>query len=101
MKKTTSSRNLKSILKKGEDHKTEFKEAVYKTINKEIVAFANTSCGKIYIGITDEGETKGINITNGLKSQIENIAKNCDPKNIRFIPRNEKRKSFNCRDRRE
>ena len=36
--------------------------------------------GKIYIGITDEGEIKGINITNGLKSQIENIAKNCDPK---------------------
>ena len=80
MKKTTSSRNLKSILKKGEDYKTEFKEAVYKTINKEIVAFANASGGKIYIGITDEGEIKGINITNGLKSQIENIAKNCDPK---------------------
>ena len=80
MKKTTSSRNLKSILKKGEDHRTEFKENVYKKLDKEIVAFANTSGGKIYVGITDEGKIKGINITNGLKSQIENIAKNCDPK---------------------
>ena len=80
MKKTISSRNLKSVLKKGEDYKTEFKEDVYKKLDKEIVAFANASGGQIYIGITDEGKIKGVNITNDLKSQIENIAKNCDPK---------------------
>ena len=72
MAKFTTSKTLKSILKKGEDHKTEFKEDVYKKLDREIVAFANTSGGKIYIGITDEGEIKGINITNGLKNQIEN-----------------------------
>ena len=80
MTKFIPSKNLKSILKKGEDHKTEFKEEVYKKLDREIVAFANASGGKIYIGITDDGEIKGVNITNGLKSQIENIAKNCDPK---------------------
>ena len=79
MKKFTSSKNLKSILKKGESYKTEFKEKVDKTLSREIVAFANSSGGQIYIGITDEGKVKGINITNRLKCRIKNIAKNCDP----------------------
>ncbi|MCZ0933541.1 MAG: putative DNA binding domain-containing protein, partial [Oligoflexia bacterium] len=80
MSKINLSKDLKSILKKGEDHKTEFKEEVYKKLDREIVAFANASGGKIYIGITNEGKIKGINITSRLKGQIENIAKNCDPK---------------------
>ena len=85
MKKTASSNCLKFILEKGEDYKTEFKEQVDKSLDKEIIAFANSSGGQILIGITDEGKIKGINITNKLKSQIEDIAKNCDPKiNISF-----------------
>ncbi len=79
MTKSTSSKNLKSILKKGENYKTEFKEKIDR-LDKEIVAFANSSGGQIYIGITDEGKIKGVNITNKLKSQIEDIAKNCDPR---------------------
>ena len=38
------------------------------------------SGGQIYIGIKDEGKIKGINITNKLKSQIQDIANKCDPK---------------------
>ena len=79
MTKSIPSKNLKFILEKGEDYKTEFKEKINKTLAREIVAFANSSGGQIYIGITDEGKVKGINITNRLKSQIKNIAKNCDP----------------------
>ena len=80
MTKSISSKNLKIILKKGEDYKTEFKERADKHLDREIVAFANSSGGQIYIGITDKGKVKGINITNKLKSLIEDIAKNCDPK---------------------
>ena len=80
MSKPTSSTDLKFILGKGEDYKTEFKEEIYKKLDREIVAFANASGGKIYIGITDEGKIKGINITNKVKNQIKDIAKNCDPK---------------------
>ena len=80
MKKSTPSKNLKFILKKGENDKTEFKENMDKSLNKEIVAFANSSGGKIYIGITDEGTVKGIDISNRLKSQIQDIANKCDPK---------------------
>ena len=80
MTKSTSSKNLKSILEKGEDYKTEFKERADKNLDREIVAFANSFGGKIYIGITDEGKIKGVSITNKLKSQIQDIANNCDPK---------------------
>ncbi len=80
MIKSISSKNLKFILEKGEDYKTEFKAQADKSLDREIVAFANSSGGHIYIGITDEGKVKGINITNKLKSQIQDIANNCDPK---------------------
>ena len=80
MTKPTSLKNLKLILKKGENYKIEFKEDVYKKLDREIVAFANASGGYIYLGVTDNGEIKGINITSKLKSQIDDIAKNCDPK---------------------
>ena len=80
MTKFIPSKNLKFILEKGEDYKTEFKEKPDKNLDREIVAFANSSGGQIYIGITDESKAKGIDITNKLKSQIQDIAKNCDPK---------------------
>ena len=80
MTKFIPSKNLKFILEKGEDYKTEFKEKADKSLDREIVAFANSSGGQIYIGITDEGKARGIDITNKLKSQIQDIAKNCDPK---------------------
>ena len=80
MTKSIPSKNLKFTLEKGEDYKTEFKERVDKNLDREIVAFANSSGGQIYIGVTDKGEIKDINITNRLKSQIQDIAKNCDPK---------------------
>jgi ATP-dependent DNA helicase RecG len=71
--------DLSAILEMGEGQFLEFKESVDKSLNKEIVAFANASGGSIYIGITDHGIIKGIDITNRLKSQIQDIAQNCDP----------------------
>ncbi len=42
-----------------ESYSVEFKEVINKTILKEIVAFANSNGGKIYIGITDDGTEVG------------------------------------------
>ena len=67
------------ILKTGESFFVEFKEEVDKNLAKEIVAFANSQGGKIFIGVTDRGEVKGINISNKLKSRIFDIARNCEP----------------------
>jgi len=64
--------------KEGEGYKVEFKESI-SHISKEVVAFANASGGRIFIGIRDNHEIKGIKIDERLKSQIQDIARNCDP----------------------
>jgi len=71
-------RELEFILQSKEGLKTEFKENV-SGIDKDIVAFANAEGGRIFIGVDDKGKIQGINITNKLKSQIQDIARNCDP----------------------
>ena len=69
---------LNFIIKQGEGFKTEFKESL-KNIDKELVAFANAEGGKIFLGVSDSGDIKGLSINNRLKSQIQNMARNCDP----------------------
>ncbi len=72
-------KELGMILKEGEGYKIEFKESL-NNLDKELVAFANSSGGRIFLGVTDESEIKGIEITNELKSRIQDIANNCRPK---------------------
>ena len=43
-----------------EDQEAELKVELTKDIKKEIVAFANTNNGTIYIGIDDNGEIIGL-----------------------------------------
>ena len=69
---------LKLLREEGEGYLVEFKEKTA-NIDKEMVAFANGSGGKILLGISDNGNIKGIKITNKLKSQIQDIANNCEP----------------------
>ena len=70
--------DIELILEEGEGYLIEFKEKL-SNIDKEMVAFANGSGGKILMGISDTGKIIGINVTNKLKSQIQDIANNCDP----------------------
>ena len=73
-------KELKFILQEKEGQFIEFKEFFdSKNLSTEIVSFANASGGKIYLGISDNAEITGIKITNKLKSQIQDIANNCDP----------------------
>ncbi len=70
--------DLQVILAEGEGYKIEFKESP-SGLAKEMVAFANADGGRIFLGITDAKEVQGVRITNRLKSQIQNIARDCDP----------------------
>lgn len=70
---------LKMILEKGEGYRIEFKEKLNSGIDKEMIAFANASGGRILLGVTDSGIIKGLKITNNLKSQIQDMANNCEP----------------------
>ena len=84
-------KELNFILQAGEGLKIEFKERFDpKTLAVAGVAFANSSGGRIFLGIDDKRTVKGINITNKIKSQIQDIAGNCDPK-IKILLREFKR----------
>ena len=70
---------LKLILEEGEGEEIEFKESLA-NLDKELVAFANASGGRIFVGITDRRKIKGAKISNRLKSQVQDAASSCDPK---------------------
>ena len=70
---------IRFLINQGEGYNLEFKESFSNSIAREICAFANANGGKILLGITDDGEIKGISITNSLKSRIQDIARNLDP----------------------
>ena len=76
---TDMDKELKRLIKQGESYNLEFKESLDKSISKEMCAFANTNGGKILLGVKDNGEIKGINITNKLKSEIQSHARNIKP----------------------
>jgi ATP-dependent DNA helicase RecG len=70
---------LQNIIAQGEGYYTEFKRNINSDLKKELVAFANASGGNIFLGIEDDGEVCGIQITNQLISQIQDAANECDP----------------------
>ena len=74
-----SKKNLNTIFQYGEGQFIEFKESLDKSFQKEIVAFTNASGGVIFLGINDACMIKGVEVTNRLKSQIQDMAYNCDP----------------------
>ena len=72
-------KELHTIVKQGEGYFTEFKRNVNADIKKEMVSFANSSGGKIFIGVEDDGTISGIKITNELLSKVQTAANDCDP----------------------
>ena len=69
---------LSTVLSLGEGQTVEFKESISK-IDKEMVAFANASGGTIFCGISDDGQIVGTETSNSIRSQIQDIGRNCDP----------------------
>lgn len=59
-------------MKLHESETIEFKEIYTSGIRKEIVAFANTKGGIIYIGVSDSGEIVGINNADFVMQQLSN-----------------------------
>ncbi|MCH9770267.1 MAG: putative DNA binding domain-containing protein [Gammaproteobacteria bacterium] len=66
------------ILSAGESLFIEFKEKS-SNLDREIVAFANAQGGSILLGVNDAGDITGLKVDNRLKSQLTDIARNCDP----------------------
>lgn len=55
-----------------ENQTTEFKREYIDDIRKTVIAFANTSGGKIYIGIADDGEIIGVSDTDAVMLRASN-----------------------------
>lgn len=73
------SKRLKLIVKEGEGLTVEFKARFTPKMNRDIVAFANTKGGYVLLGVDDNGIGLGERLTNKMKSEINSIARNCDP----------------------
>lgn len=71
---------LQQIISEGEGLHLEFKEGVNKQLDREIIAFANTNGGSIFIGVDDANNIVGTDISNAQKGKIQDIAHNCDPR---------------------
>ncbi len=71
--------DLGILLQEGEGTMLEYKEKPNKSMARELAAFANTAGGKILLGVSDEGKVIGIEDTNELRADIQNLARNCDP----------------------
>ena len=77
-KKKTSVR-IKELIKTGEGYHLEFKKSLDKSFAEEVCAFANSSGGKILLGIADDGKSSGIKTDNVLLSRIQDHIKPIEP----------------------
>jgi ATP-dependent DNA helicase RecG len=71
--------DLEILLQEGEGSMLEYKEALSSSFARELVAFANSTGGKILLGVCDDGAVIGVRDSNALRAQIQDMARNCDP----------------------
>lgn len=77
--RTTTDEELALVLEEGEGYTLEFKSAVNSDLPKEMVALANGSGGRIFVGIEDHNRIVGCDLSNKALAQIEDMAGTCDP----------------------
>lgn len=73
------SEELNLLIKEGEGLTVEFKEKYSSKIDKDIVAFANSKGGHLFLGVDDTGKIVGEKLSNKIKADINNLARNCEP----------------------
>jgi len=73
-------KELKQLIQTGEGYHLEFKESLDKSLIEEVCAFANSSGGKVLLGVSDDGEIKGISTDNNILSRIQDVVNRLEPK---------------------
>jgi ATP-dependent DNA helicase RecG len=71
--------SIQDLIDAGEGYRIEFKESLEKSFIEEVCAFANSSGGKIILGISDKGIIKGINTDNNFRSRIQDSLRQLQP----------------------
>ena len=72
-------KELNFLIQTGEGYNLEFKESYNSNLAREICAMANATGGYILIGVSDDGQIRPVNISNKLKSEIQDLVRNFDP----------------------
>ncbi|WP_231592642.1 RNA-binding domain-containing protein [Methanosarcina sp. Kolksee] len=70
---------IEEIIEAGEGYLIEFKESLDKSFIEEVCAFANSSGGKVILGVSDRGVIKGINTDNNFRSRIQDSLRQLQP----------------------
>ncbi len=71
--------DIEILVAQGEGSALEYKEGLSSGFARELVAFANSAGGRILVGVRDDGTVVGVKDSNGLRSRIQDMARNCDP----------------------
>jgi len=75
-------KELEFLISQGEGYNLSFKQSYSDSIARDFCAFANANGGKVVIGVGDDNAIKGAAISNRLKSQIQDLARNMDPPRV-------------------
>ena len=75
----TRQTDIDILVAQGEGSTLEYKEGLSTGFARELVAFANSAGGKILVGVRDDGTVVGVKDSNGLRSRVQDMARNCDP----------------------
>ncbi len=73
-------KQIKNLILTGEGYHIEFKQSFDKSLIREVCAFANSSGGHILMGVTDDGTVQGIGTDNRLRSRIQDLLNQLQPK---------------------
>ena len=73
------SKDLHDLIAAGEGYHLELKENVDKNFMEEVCAFANSSGGKIIVGVSDTGTIKGCLTDNRSRSLIQDTLRSLQP----------------------
>jgi ATP-dependent DNA helicase RecG len=82
MGRRLTSSEIESLLQSGEGYNVEFKISIPKKVRElteEVCAFANSTGGVIFIGVSDDNIVHGIEISNSKKSAIQNSIDEINP----------------------
>ncbi len=75
--------DLLYIISQGESEIVEFKQSFSKAVIETLVAFSNSKGGKIYIGVSDNGDIKGVSVTEEtVQNWINEVKQNTKPQVI-------------------
>lgn len=72
-----------------ESETLELKEIVVEDIKKEIIAFANSAGGTLYIGVADDGRVVGVENPDGVTQQISNMVRDSIKPDVTLFTRYE------------